>query len=76
MSQENVELAYRAYDAVNRRDLDGLLALMDDGVEAVSFSPPWRATITATLECVAGGRSLCAGRKSPALPTLRFRLSR
>jgi ketosteroid isomerase-like protein len=37
MSQENVELAYRAYDAVNRGDLDGLLALMDDDVEAVSF---------------------------------------
>jgi hypothetical protein len=26
MSQENVELADRAYDAVNRRDLDGFLA--------------------------------------------------
>ena len=37
MSQENVELAYRAYDAVNRRDLDGFLALMDDEVKAVSF---------------------------------------
>jgi ketosteroid isomerase-like protein len=36
MSQENVELLYRSYDAVNRRDLDGLLALMDDDVEAVS----------------------------------------
>ena len=37
MSQENVELAHRAYDAVNRRDLDGFRALMDDDVEAVSF---------------------------------------
>jgi ketosteroid isomerase-like protein len=37
MSQENVELAHRAYDAVNRRDLDGFLALMDDEVKAVSF---------------------------------------
>jgi ketosteroid isomerase-like protein len=36
MSQENVELLYRSYDAVNRRELDGLLALMDDDVEAVS----------------------------------------
>ncbi len=36
MSQENVELARRSYEAVNRRDLDGLLALMDDDVEAVS----------------------------------------
>src|SRR5512132_1263051 len=31
-----MELAYRSYDAVNRRDLDALLALMDDDVEAVS----------------------------------------
>jgi ketosteroid isomerase-like protein len=36
MSQESVELALRTYDAVNRRDLDALLALMDDDVEAVS----------------------------------------
>ena len=37
MSQENVELAYRAFDALNRRDLDAFLALMDDDVEAVTF---------------------------------------
>jgi hypothetical protein len=30
MSQENVELASQAFDAVNRRDLDALLALIDD----------------------------------------------
>ena len=36
MSQENVEIVRRAFDAVNRRDLDGFLALMDDEVEAVS----------------------------------------
>ncbi len=36
MSRENVELAYRALDAINRRDLGALLALMDDDVEAVS----------------------------------------
>jgi hypothetical protein len=36
MSQENVELAYRAIDAVNQRDLDALLALMDKDVESVS----------------------------------------
>ena len=29
MSQENVELARRAYEAFNRRDLGSLLALMD-----------------------------------------------
>ena len=37
MSQENVELAYRASDAFNRRDLGALLALTDDYVEVVSF---------------------------------------
>jgi ketosteroid isomerase-like protein len=36
MSEENVELAYRAFDAINRRDLGALLALMDDDVEVVS----------------------------------------
>jgi ketosteroid isomerase-like protein len=35
MSQENVELARRAYDALNRRDLPTYLALMDADVEAV-----------------------------------------
>ena len=34
MSQENVELVYRACEAVNRRDAGALLALMDDDVEA------------------------------------------
>lgn len=37
MSPENVEVARRAYDAVNRRDLDAFLALMDEEVEAISF---------------------------------------
>ena len=36
MSQENVELGYRAIDALNRRDLDALLELMDEDVESVS----------------------------------------
>jgi ketosteroid isomerase-like protein len=35
MSQENVELTYRAADAFNRRDLDAHLALTDDDVEAI-----------------------------------------
>jgi len=33
MSQENVELSYRATDAFNRRDLDAFLAFMDPDVE-------------------------------------------
>ena len=36
MSQENVELAHRAAEAFNRRDLDAFLALMDDDVEIAS----------------------------------------
>jgi ketosteroid isomerase-like protein len=35
MSQENVELARQAYDALNRSDLPAYLALMDTDVEAV-----------------------------------------
>jgi ketosteroid isomerase-like protein len=36
MSEENVEKAYRAIDALNRRDLDAFLDLMDENVESVS----------------------------------------
>jgi hypothetical protein len=36
MSQENVDLALRAFEAVNRRALDAFLALMDDDVEVVT----------------------------------------
>ena len=35
MSQEHVELARQAYDALNRRDLGAFLALMDADVEAL-----------------------------------------
>src|SRR5436190_14370567 len=35
MSQENVELLHRTVDAFNQRDLDAILALTDDAVEAV-----------------------------------------
>ena len=37
MSEENVELARRSIDAFNRRDLDALLALMDEDVRG---APP------------------------------------
>jgi ketosteroid isomerase-like protein len=36
MSEENVELATRVMEAVNKRDLDALLGLMDEDVESVS----------------------------------------
>jgi ketosteroid isomerase-like protein len=38
MSEENVELLYRAYDAFNRRDLDGFLALCDPKIEFTTFN--------------------------------------
>jgi ketosteroid isomerase-like protein len=36
MSAENLELARRAYEAFNRRDLDAFLAVVDDEVEMES----------------------------------------
>jgi len=36
MSQENVELAYRAYDAFNRRDWNAFLALADEEIKVES----------------------------------------
>ncbi len=36
MSQENIELFYRAHDAFNRRDIDALLNLCDPDVEFFS----------------------------------------
>ena len=35
MSQENVELVWRLFDAFNRRDLDTYLALSDEDIEAI-----------------------------------------
>ena len=32
MSQENVELTQRVFEAFNRRDFDGLLAMLDDSI--------------------------------------------
>jgi ketosteroid isomerase-like protein len=37
MSQENVELFWRAADAFNRRDLDAVLALCDHDIEFADF---------------------------------------
>ena len=36
MSQENVELVHRAYDAFNRRDLDAFLGFIDPEVDFTS----------------------------------------
>ena len=37
MSQENVDLTRRAFQAFHDRDLDALLAMLDDDVEAFPF---------------------------------------
>jgi ketosteroid isomerase-like protein len=37
MSQENVELAHRFYDAVNRRDLEAWLTVTDEAAELISI---------------------------------------
>jgi hypothetical protein len=38
MTQENVELSYRAAEAVNRRDLDAFLELQDERVEGIPLA--------------------------------------
>jgi ketosteroid isomerase-like protein len=38
MSQENVELVYRAHDAFNRRDIETFVALTDPEVELVPLN--------------------------------------
>ena len=48
MSQENVERTYRAMDAVNRRDLDTVLALADDDIVVVDAEDVGDVTV-ATL---------------------------
>ncbi len=40
MSQENVKRHYGFFDALNRRDFDAAVALMDDDVKAVSRVVP------------------------------------
>ena len=56
MSQENVELTYRALTP-STDDFDAFLAPMDDDVEVFSRLVPWRAAITAATESVAGASS-------------------
>jgi ketosteroid isomerase-like protein len=45
MPQENVELYLGAFDAFNRRDLDALLALMDNDVEVVTRIAPMEGSL-------------------------------
>ena len=56
MSQENVELGQRAIDALNRRDLDVLLAILDDDVEAAPGGTPGPVTMEGSYHGHAGFR--------------------
>jgi hypothetical protein len=77
MSQQNVELARQAYDALNRRDLHGFLGLMDisllpaacgggDSGEQPAAAPGAEAGDPATDKLAhlvpRGTLTLCAGR--------------
>ena len=41
MSQENVEIVKRTIQAINERDLDGLLAVCDPEVEFHALAAQW-----------------------------------
>jgi ketosteroid isomerase-like protein len=71
MSQENVELMREVFAAFNRRDLDGVLALMDDDVEANSRLAPIEGGYRGTRGSAAGGRTY-----STSFPTSPSRLQR
>jgi ketosteroid isomerase-like protein len=58
MSQENVELTYRTFDALNRRDLDAYLALTDEDVEFV----PRTSAIEGESVYRGAGLGRCPGR--------------
>ena len=58
MSQKNVELTRRAFQAFNDRDLDTVLASLHDDVEASRASPLLRAGTAATKGSAAGGSRL------------------
>jgi hypothetical protein len=68
MSQENVELAYRAFDAFARHDLDVFVAFHDRIARSSHCSPLSVATITDTTACGSGGRT------SLAFPDFSFRV--
>ncbi len=53
MSQENVEVFKRAFDAINRRDAEGLLSQLDPGVE-------WHSAI---LMAMGGKQTVYRGRE-------------
>ena len=70
MSQENVDLTRRAFQAFADRDLDALLAMLDDDVEASPILAGMEGGYAATTESAAGGRAWSA-----PFPTSARRLS-
>jgi ketosteroid isomerase-like protein len=45
VSDENVELAHRAFDALGRRDIEGFLAIVDPAIEFTSLVQESEATV-------------------------------
>ena len=79
MSQENVELSHRAYDAVNRRDLGALLRLMDADVKAVPILAEMEgepALVTGAVAATLGGALLVGSKALPKRKQLKIRLPR
>ena len=71
MSQENVEVTRRAFQAFNDRDLDALLAVLDTDVVAFPILAAMEGAIRAMMGSDAGG-PLC----SAPFPTSARSLSR
>jgi ketosteroid isomerase-like protein len=53
MSRENVELTLRVFEAFNRRDFDGLLAMLDDSIT-------WRSLFSVEAQLLQGKEPLRA----------------
>ena len=68
MSLENVELAHRFYDCVNRRDLDAWLAVTDEHAELMSILVSVDGGYHGHAGSAAGGRT-----SSTPSPTTRSR---
>jgi ketosteroid isomerase-like protein len=66
MSEENVDQARRGYDALNRRDLDAFLALMDPEVEFTTRFAQMGAPVPRLRRC-----SRMVGRPARHFPRLQ-----
>jgi len=74
MSQENVELVYRATDAFNRRDIDAFLALSEPDVEFIPRIAELEGggSYRATTVSGAGGRTSSASSPTSGWRSTRY----